>query len=323
MGDKDAENKSTSIVDIENIVSRLRSDISITDIVLLSGVIGNLAAYAYKYGYFLYYKIPSTLISFSLYEVAIYSCFSFFYVFIINFVNLFGMPRDKEFDKELKGVLSSKNIFVFQLICLILITAIYGFLLFFMSLNLSFALIQTLLLIVILAIILAINNLVSLKANNKKEETETGSKKDSGESNCDSKKTTSEFSDEIKKLTKTLEEIKKRRNAILKPLNIISFTIIVSIVVSLVTFLGYQLGEYQMGFSIIYSNENEFLVIAENNENYICYSYDEGMDEIKPLYLLINKNNVISIRRKQLAPLKISSFDFIESNNETDSLNNP
>lgn len=59
--------------DIKKVFDKIKEDISVGNIVLLSGITGNLMAYVFKYGYFLYFRIPVSLIYISLYDAILYS----------------------------------------------------------------------------------------------------------------------------------------------------------------------------------------------------------------------------------------------------------
>ncbi|MDR2590975.1 MAG: hypothetical protein LBC71_08345 [Oscillospiraceae bacterium] len=268
----------------------IKDSITIAGMVLLAGIIGNFIAYVYKLGYFHGFNIPFSLIHISVYEAVLYSCVSLLYAISFLFIFLVGKPRKKELDKFFKKERHSKSqLYILNVINIMFIAIVFGFILFFITSNLLFA--------IAFPVVLALTQFIIFASNS------------SGKENINVRTSIetqivdfkSKFPDiELPSKDELVEEQNIREDSIKKAATIIIVTLLFAGIIFGIGFLGYSISGNQTGFTVINTEKSSFLVVAEGSDYYICNHYYEGMNEITPEYFIVHKNDVISIWQVEL-----------------------
>lgn len=301
-------------------IEYIKKELNIAALIVLLGFAGNVLAYVYKAAYFFYFQIPTSMISFSFYEVVLFSVTPI----VLGMLYVYSLWITKAPENELaklkakyhlKRRIKPVNKFIVVLGCLLIAMVQW-----YITKNLYVILMAVLEGVAILFLIFF------LIKNNFKAQGESKEIKQSKREQRKLERERTAYWTEKEKVMKQrrmsaadiemaakeetaaaeedLGQFKDKLKQKAEPLKI-TFAIIIAVVILWSTaILGKQSGQLKKEYPIIVYQGTEYISVAEYNDHFICMAND-GTDEIDPQYQLIAFADAEKIYTKRTGSLKV------------------
>lgn len=291
--------------------------------IVLLGFAGNVLAYVYKTGYFYYFHIPISMISFAFHEIVSYSIGPIIIGLLLAYAYCITEAPENELAKllakhYLKWRIRSLNILFITSGSVIVCVLQFYITRNLMTIPISFA--------IGLALLLMASSL--LRANFKKDRVSSRDEKrikkgEKGQQNeidayraermkalsggdMDDKEIEAKTSEEIASANAEFEQIKTGFKGKVKSLRIILYVWLILLSLCLTAILGITNAVMKMEYPIVIYQNGEYVSVAEYNDHYICTLYDQSTKRIVPAYRLIPFTDAELILTRRIGRLSVN-----------------
>jgi hypothetical protein len=304
-------------------VDFIKGKLNVAALIVLLGFAGNVLAYVYKAGYFFYFHIPISLISFAFYEVVLCSVGPIIIGLLLAYAHWITEAPENELAKllakhYLKRRIRLLNTYIFFMGSVIICAVQWYITRNLMTIPIS--------LFIGLALLLMASSFfrenlkkdkVSVREEKRIKKEEQRQQKEIDAYRAEKMKTLSGGDMSAKEIEERIEkdialakgEFEQNKTAFkgkVKSLRIVLYVWLILLSLCLTAILGITNAVMKLEYPIVIYQNEKYVSVAEYNDHFICTMYDQTTKRIVPAYRLIPFTDVELVLSKRIGRLSVS-----------------